>query len=61
MDLKFTNAKQYSRYAVSKKEDSKTFVYCYEQDELKKKIDVTEYSHYFVRDCIENWNDGIIE
>lgn len=61
MDLKFTNAKHYMRYAVSKKEDTKTFVYCYEEDELKKKIDVTNYSQYFVRDCIENWNDGIIE
>ena len=61
MDLKFTTAERYQRYAVSVDVDGKKMVYCYDEGELQKKIDVSEYSHYFIRDCIENWNDGIIK
>lgn len=49
------------RYAkTERQDDGRKYVLMYENDELKKKVEVSDMSHYFIRDVIENWNDGLI-
>jgi hypothetical protein len=51
----------YEEVPYSTEIEERKFVLCYDDTELVKKIDVTDLSHYFIRDIIENWCEGILQ